>query len=225
MQFPGDNLIVFAHPDDETVYFGGLLLSGIAGRADLVCVTDGNYRGRGAERREELARACEALEVRSVECLGYTDSPVLHLPVEEIGAELRRRVQERGYRAVFTHSAHGEYGSFNHMDVSLAAHQHLCDLAPVYSVADMLFPDFEIELTRQIHEKKLEILSTVYFDELRPVWRQMRLLQYEGYVRLDPEEGRAIHRLCTAGERPSEGAVSRYRPFLRWLDQPWKGSG
>jgi LmbE family N-acetylglucosaminyl deacetylase len=221
MRFPGDSLVVFAHPDDETAYFGGLLLAEIAERADLLCVTDGNFDGRGVQRRAELTRACEMMKVRSVECLGYTDHPMLHLPVEELGAELRRRVQERGYRTVFTHSAHGEYGHFNHMDVSFAVHHHLADLVPVYSVADMLFPDFQIDLTREVYEKKLEILSTVYFDTLKDS-RGMRPLPYEGYVRLDPDEAHAIYRLCTAGERPSAEAVPRYRPFLRVLELPWK---
>jgi hypothetical protein len=222
MNFSDDNLVVFAHPDDETIYFGGLLVAEIAQRADLLCVTDGNWGGRGIERRAQLARACESMQVRSLECLGYTDHPVQHLPVAELGTELRRRVEERGYRSVFTHSAHGEYGSFNHMDVSFAAHQYLTDLVPVYSVADMLFPDFQIELTREVYEKKLEILSSIYFDELKNTWRRLRLLPYEGYVRLDPAEAQAIYRLCTAGERPSDEAVPRYRAFLRFLDQPWR---
>jgi LmbE family N-acetylglucosaminyl deacetylase len=222
MQLPGDHLVVFAHPDDETAYFGGLLLAEIAERADLICITDGNFEGRGSARQAQLRRACELMKVRSVECLDYPDHPLLHLPVEEIGRELRRRVQERGYRAVFTHSAHGEYGHFNHMDVSLAAHEFLADLAPVYSVADILFPDFQIALAREVYEKKIEILSSIYFSELRDGWRTVRLQAYEGYVRLDPDEARAIHRLCTAGERPREDAVPHYRPFLRFLDQPWK---
>jgi len=222
MLFSGDNLVVFAHPDDETTCFGGLLVAQIAARADLVCVTDGNFSGRGVERRAELARACEMMKVRSVECLGYLDNPMLHLPVEEIGADLRRRVQDRGYARVFTHSAHGEYGHFNHMDVSFAVHHYLSDLVPVYSVADMLFPDFQIELTREVYEKKLEILSTVYFDEIKRDKRGMRPLPYEAYVKLDPDEARAIHRLCTAGDPPDAEAVPRYRPFLRLLELPWK---
>ena len=56
MLFSGDNLVVFANPDDETTCFGGLLVAQIAERADLVCVTDGNFQGRGVERRAELAQ-------------------------------------------------------------------------------------------------------------------------------------------------------------------------
>jgi LmbE family N-acetylglucosaminyl deacetylase len=222
MQFPGRHLVVFAHPDDETAYFGGLLLAELGERADLICVTDGNFEGRGAERQSQLHRACEMMKVRSVRCLEYADHPLLHLPVDEIGRELRRRVKEQGYSAVFTHSPHGEYGHFNHMDVSLAAHEAAADLVPVYSIADMLFPDSRVALTREVYEKKIEILASIYFQELRSAWRTLRPQASEGYVRLDLEEVRAIHGLCTSGQRPRDEVVPHYRPFLRFLDQPWK---
>jgi hypothetical protein len=160
--------------------------------------------------------------VREVDCLGYPDNPVLHLPVEDLGVRLRERVQERGYQAVVTHSPHGEYGNFNHMDISFAAHEYLSDLVPVYSYTDMLFPDFEVRMTREMYEKKVHIMTSVYFEEIKDNWRKLPMLPYEGYVRLDRAEARAIYRLCTDGVRPREDEVPRYRSVVRFLDQPWK---
>ena len=47
-------LLVVAHPDDETIFFAGVIQSKRDLPWHLVCLTDGNADGRGKERHLEL---------------------------------------------------------------------------------------------------------------------------------------------------------------------------
>jgi N-acetylglucosaminylphosphatidylinositol deacetylase len=63
---------VTSHPDDETMFFGPTILSmtrgsGVAGRTRpdvfLLCMSNGNFRNNGRERKEELYKACQVLNI------------------------------------------------------------------------------------------------------------------------------------------------------------------
>jgi N-acetylglucosaminylphosphatidylinositol deacetylase len=58
-------LLVTAHPDDECMFFAPTLLSlrraGV--RVTLLCLSEGNYDGLGAIRREELKRSALLLGI------------------------------------------------------------------------------------------------------------------------------------------------------------------
>lgn len=59
-------LLVTAHPDDETMFFGPAVLNlrrQEGTEVFLLCLSSGDYRRRGAERKEELYRACQVLGI------------------------------------------------------------------------------------------------------------------------------------------------------------------
>jgi hypothetical protein len=57
-------LLVTAHPDDETMFFGPVLL-GRSGhqQISLLCLSTGDADGQGETRRKELAAACDKLGI------------------------------------------------------------------------------------------------------------------------------------------------------------------
>lgn len=60
--FHETTLIVFAHPDDETMFFGPTILNLIkhSKSIDLLCLTNGDSDGIGAEREGELSEVVRA---------------------------------------------------------------------------------------------------------------------------------------------------------------------
>lgn len=208
-----DLLVVVAHPDDETLSFGGLLLES-EGACEVVCVTDGNHEGDGDARMRDCRRACEALGVERFDCLGFEDDPAVSLDVEAITAALRDRYAQRWPQRVFTHSPHGEYGHFNHIDVCLAVHRAFAGHDQLYVIAAHLYPELRVQLRPDSYARKLEILRLHYAAECRKCWRMMMTLADENFLRLPASEVEAVHALLMDGEPLSPGQAPHYHDLL-----------
>lgn len=201
-------LVVVAHPDDETLYFGGLILQ--SKEVDIVCVTDGNNQGNGSARLKSLNQAARELGAHSVRCLKFEDDPVFHLPLQELGQSLVDLVTPDKYDAVFTHSPYGEYGHLAHMDVSISVYRHLLAFLPVFSVAELTYPDCAVRLSKAEHEKKQEILLELYGDQINPSWRRLPFMPYENFERLSLQEAEAIYKFSTEGVAPKTEEIPKY---------------
>ncbi|CAH2986240.1 unnamed protein product [Chilo suppressalis] len=84
-------LIVVAHPDDECMFFGPTIFRLCEQGADvyLLCLSSGNFEGKGKIRKQELWRACQELGVPEQNVCLITDTrlqddPKLHWPVSVI---------------------------------------------------------------------------------------------------------------------------------------------
>ena len=123
---------VVAHPDDETIFYGGtirrLVRAGLP--VEVVCVTSTFATTTLTSiRREEFRRACAALGARA-RLLPLADVPGC-LDDGELVAALEPVRLDR-CALVFTHGVWGEYGHRHHIQVSRAVHR----LAPtVWSLA------------------------------------------------------------------------------------------
>jgi len=117
-------LVVVAHQDDESLYFGGLL-SSIRGRAEigLICTT-APMPGRADtdHRVANFHRVGELLQCRSVKCLQLPDCGPRGkaYPSERLATEIAVKLSEIGetYDMIITHNHLGEpnkvYGPFGH---------------------------------------------------------------------------------------------------------------
>ena len=123
------NLLVIAHPDDETMFFAPALLC-LQNSITVLCLSNGDYDGLGKVRERELPRACECLgidssRVRILDDPRLRDGPNAHWSADVIAdlvqAELPRL---RGVR-IFTFDASGITRHANH----IAAHNGLLRLA------------------------------------------------------------------------------------------------
>lgn len=135
----GDGLrlmCVTAHPDDESLGFGGTLAryasEGV--EVSLVVATrgqSGRY-GDGSEphpgperlgeiREEELRAAAEILGVRHVRFLGYRDAGLADADPLEASARIACHIRELGPQVVITFDPFGGYGHPDHIAISQLA--------------------------------------------------------------------------------------------------------
>jgi N-acetyl-1-D-myo-inositol-2-amino-2-deoxy-alpha-D-glucopyranoside deacetylase len=128
-------MAVHAHPDDESLWTGGVLAQHVAqGRptAVLTC-TDGELAEGGSfaapgTRTKELAQALAVLGVAESGVLPYRDSGHLgrgkgslcEAPMDDLVADLVARIRSFRPAAVATYDAYGMYGHPDHVRVHRA---------------------------------------------------------------------------------------------------------
>jgi N-acetyl-1-D-myo-inositol-2-amino-2-deoxy-alpha-D-glucopyranoside deacetylase len=137
----GTLLLVHAHPDDEAIATGGVMMRAHARGHRVVLVTctrgeegeihnldEASVRPRLAEvRTEELRRACQILGVDRQEFLGYRDSGMAgtpandhpasfhRAPLEQAAARLAGLLREERPDVVITYTPDGTYGHPDHV--------------------------------------------------------------------------------------------------------------
>jgi LmbE family N-acetylglucosaminyl deacetylase len=135
-------VLFVAHPDDETVFAGGLtaLMAECGAAVHMLLATrgEGGETGDpplctraelGAVREAEMGCAAEALGATSLEFLGYRDPEVgpdntlfaFADDVEEVAARLAERIRARRPEVILCHGTNGEYGHPAHLLVNRAA--------------------------------------------------------------------------------------------------------
>ncbi|WP_042367251.1 PIG-L deacetylase family protein [Streptacidiphilus neutrinimicus] len=137
-------LAVHAHPDDESLWTGGLLARAAdAGRPTaVVTCTDGELAGGGSfaapgTRTKEWTEALEVLGVTSSAMLPYRDSgrrgqgpgSLCAAPFDDVVADLVERIRALRPTAVVTYDAAGVSGHLDHIRV------HRATLAAVEAAA------------------------------------------------------------------------------------------
>lgn len=155
-------LLLFAHPDDEILFAGGLMLRYPHWRWHLVCATG------EAERARALSAARGALVRAGVDatvlCLGLKDR---YAPedVAEWGDAIRGAIPDWTPEVVFTHGARGEYGHHHHIWLNHIAH------AFYPNVWDFLSPCWRVKqlaktLVREVptDTRKVAIFDAAYGD-------------------------------------------------------------
>lgn len=209
------NLLVVAHPDDETIFFAGLLQTYKRRPWKIVCVTDGDADGVGARRRLDFLNACKKLGVSSAEMWDFPDLYEERVHVDQLVARLK--LENAG--EVFTHGILGEYGHPHHQDVCLAVHRAFSHDHTVWSVAYNCFAEKVIRLPRKAYQKKCEVLSQVYFTETHRFARWLPAYNHEGYVKLSLKEVEALYAFFKEGVKPSESQLKVYTWFTPYLDE------
>lgn len=154
-------LLVVAHPDDETIFFGGLLQREKSLPWKVVCITDGNADGRGKERSEEFSAATKILGVKKIEHWNYPDLFPNRLPVKEISERLSTFLLPK---EVYTHGPLGEYGHPHHQDACLAVHRAF-PKQKIFSPAWNCLADKVIKLTPAEFKKKTRAYAEIYPKE------------------------------------------------------------
>lgn len=182
-------LLVVAHPDDETIFFSGVLQTKRDLPWHVVCLTDGNADGRGNERRKELAAALKIQGVKSFEQWTYPDIFQQRLPVDEISSRLRALPLPK---EVFSHGPLGEYGHPHHIDSCLATHRTFGSRLKIFSPAWNCEADFVVHLNKTQYRKKTKAFSEVYRQETSRFVNILPNMAVEGYRRFNTEEVEAL---------------------------------
>lgn len=204
-------LVVVAHPDDETLFFGGTIASHPEVLWEVACVTDGGRRA--SERALELERAATLLGVSKVHHLGFADDPGQRLSVEAVSRALSTLGE---FDEVYTHGPLGDYGHPHHQDVCLAVHRVF---GQVWSVARGVLPERWVPLSAQAFEVKSEIMATVYAAEHRSFLLVLPVTPLEGFVRVSLREVEVLHALLSGGRAGSLDPVVVHRKLLPMIEE------
>jgi len=124
-------LLVFAHPDDESVFAAGLACETVSrgGRVALCTATPGEHgkvgdppvcsRERlGAVRQAELMAACAELGIATVRVLGYPDRGLASAPADTIRRQLVELIRAVRPQVVVTFDPNGTNLHPDHVAIS-----------------------------------------------------------------------------------------------------------
>lgn len=208
------NLVCVAHPDDETLFFGGLIQKRRSLPWKVICMTDGNAGGKGTARKRDFARACRALGVKEFEWWSYPDIYDKRLPVDMIALRLSALPVPH---EIYTHGPLGEYGHPHHQDVSFAAHLGFRDHPRLYSVAYNTHPELRVNLSEREFENKARTLTKIYGSETSRFLHLLPATHCEGFVRVDISEARALYAFLSGTAELKVKALARYRALAGFL--------
>lgn len=171
IDFSGKNLMVVAHPDDETMW-GGALPIRYPGDWTIVCCT---VPRRDPERALLFGEACKRLGAQPV-LIPYQEPPV-HGAIKDL------ILPEEDYDLVVTHGPEGEYGHPHHQQVSKMVTTYFTEVVPSKILTFGYGKgEISIELNEEEHAKKLHALQA-YDHELpfqgkkMPKWKAL-LINY-----------------------------------------------
>lgn len=176
-----------AHPDDETLFFGGLLQK-CAKNFFVACLTDGGADNRAHERRDEFSTACLALGVTNFRQFSLPDIYEQRLEssaITEILSDLDKSLPD--LEEVYTHNSIGEYGHPHHQDISAAVHLFF-DQRPVWSPAYNCYPTKIISLSESEYQIKQNTLTDIYQKETSRFLNLVSCQYTEGFLELDKEQ-------------------------------------
>jgi LmbE family N-acetylglucosaminyl deacetylase len=222
---PGPVLVVAPHPDDETIGCGGALARH-AQQGDaisIVVVTSGEAtRGGSGDvawvREAECRQACEALGLPSPVFLRLPDG-ALHTAVDDLAAVLAER--GRAARTVYAPSLLDPHRDHLAANAALAksglpAQVHgyevwspspvdaLLDVSAVWALKERALRCYTTALERVDYTRAMAGLAA-YRSAAAGLGGQGMA---EGFLRLSPDEHRALTRRVWAGEQDREGRVS-----------------
>jgi LmbE family N-acetylglucosaminyl deacetylase len=123
---------VLAHPDDETLGFGGVLARYAAQGVEtsIVTATRGergwfgdrdDYPGPdelGRLREQELEAAAQVLGIQEVSLLGYCDGELDQAPAGEVIGKICRQIRKVRPQVIVTFDPFGVYGHPDHIAIS-----------------------------------------------------------------------------------------------------------
>lgn len=210
-------LLVVAHPDDETLFFGGLLASTATQKIPwlVVCVTDGNADGNGRTRAQQFRDATRKLGVSHI---AHWDFPDIYEQRLDIGALAMRLRALPAPKEVYTHGILGEYGHPHHQDVCAAVFQAFArQKIPVWSAAYNCWPERWVRLSEPQYRLKCSILSGIYQAETRRFAHFLPATAAEGFTQLSFGEVNALYRFLCGGPPPALRSLRVYRWYWTYL--------
>jgi len=214
------NLIITAHPDDETLFFGGLVLTKRTRSWANICITDGNADGRSKVRLKEYQAACNQLGFTQVEAWKFPDIYEKDLDVLGLVARLRRLPTPK---AVYTHGPLGEYGRPHHQQVCFAVFEAFWGRCPIWTPAYNAYPELRVNLTPQTFNKNMTVLTRIYGLETSRFLHLLPCTSTEGFVRPSQAEVMAWRSLLEKGRLQNPASMKIWSALRHPRVRPPKG--
>lgn len=183
--------IFYAHPDDETIFMGGTILTHPHWIWDLYCFTYTSDSVRG----NELKRAVELLKLFGVKrinlhMLGFEDtkeSSILERDFDLYKLKIQEIEKQKKFDLVFTHNSKGDYGHPQHIKINNAVKEEIKRTAiweficlaaekvvPVPFIDDVLL----VQIGSDILSKKLKVFES--YPSQMSTWKDLfPIMNYE----------------------------------------------
>ncbi|XP_063934584.1 N-acetylglucosaminyl-phosphatidylinositol de-N-acetylase-like [Zophobas morio] len=126
----GNVLLIIAHPDDECMFFGPLLLKLLQEpkvNIYVICLSSGNFNGLGSSRKREFFKSCTALGLKEENCFiedifnlatcQFLDNPLEEWPKESIAELVFEFIKKYNINLIFTFDEKGISGHLNHRSI------------------------------------------------------------------------------------------------------------
>lgn len=208
-------LLVVAHPDDETLFFSAALMQQRRLPWLVVCVTNGNADGAGSARALQFKKACSKLKIEDALQWNFPDVYEQRLDIAGLEYHLRQLPEPA---EVFTHGIIGEYGHPHHQDVSFAVHRVFGKKCKVWVPAYNAVAEKTLQLTKSQYRIKSEIYSKIYRGETMRFAPFIPNRNVDEYMRLGLKEVTEIYTSMLEKRAPVKSKLDKYKWFSSFLD-------
>lgn len=214
-------IIIVAHPDDEALFFSSILDHRTLEK-HVICITDGNADGRGAERDHEFKKCMEFFNVESFEKFNLPDRYDEGLDQSFLEEKLKQSFENYLEKdsLIFTHGPFGDYGHPHHITTSFVVHKILKSTENKIFTPNVLdhpmgMTFYEEKNIESTWEKKLEVLGSIYEKEYVRFVSLVPAKAKESYLQSNQETYKILDYLVN--DTPLKG-LKDYKPFQRSLE-------
>lgn len=209
------NLAVVAHPDDETIFMGGLIMQEKKLPWTVLCLTDGNADGQEKVRHLQLLKATKKLGVHQTLHWDFPDIYEKRLDIDLLIKKLKELPTPTN---VYTHGPLGEYGHPHHQDVCYATHMAFSPSIPVFSICYNSHPERLIKLSKEQFDLKGQIMQKIYASETNRFLNLIPATFCEGFKKHKLSEVKSIYQILTGQGHPTPSKLKSFK----WLWQHLK---
>ena len=169
-------LMIVAHPDDETIWAGGIILANPKIDWTILCLC----RASDKDRAPKFVKVAKALGARGIiEDLEDEGRLSLKASIKPIKKIIQDEIGRQSFDYIFTHGENGEYGHERHVSTHLAVVElvktkrlvtselwcfHYKKLSK-YKLASKAGADCILDLSPKLFKQKTSLMSEIYgFD-------------------------------------------------------------